>query len=144
MALVRYPDWDQRLHQFLLGQVANPFHYGRFDCAIFCADALVAMTGVDVAAPFRGQYLSRKEALAAAKNYCGKATVDHVVAAVAQRHGLLPVAPAYAQRGDVILLNRMRDVSLGIVSLNGREVLAAGRKGFMRVPLSRAKRAWRI
>jgi hypothetical protein len=94
------------------------------------------MTGHDLAAPYRGKYRSRKEALAMAKplrSFLETALSD------------LPVIPVLsAQRGDIVLVNRGRDVSLGLIALNGREILAASKAGYLRLPVSLAESAWRV
>ena len=53
---MRLPDWEARLAG-LLDRVRDlPFALGRWDCALFAGAAVEAVTGVDIAAPFRGRY----------------------------------------------------------------------------------------
>jgi hypothetical protein len=140
----RHADWPQRFQQFLINQREQPFQYGERDCCLFVADAVLAMTGNDLAASFRGKYRTRKEALVLIKDYAGKPSVEAVVEKVMQEHGLQEVLPSYAQRGDIVLVQRAKDYSLGIVDLNGKHVIAAAKKGYLRLDLSRATRAWRV
>lgn len=59
MSLARFPDWRPRLHALLEARRALGFSWedGR-DCCLWAADAILAMTGKDVAAELRG-YRSR-------------------------------------------------------------------------------------
>ena len=50
LILLRRPFWGTReLEQFLLARRSVPFKWGANDCALFVADAIEAMTGVDFA-----------------------------------------------------------------------------------------------
>jgi hypothetical protein len=146
MQLQRYADWAERLDQFLLSVSRFRFRYGAGedsqDCALFVANAVYAMTGTDLAARFRGQYHSRKEALALAKSHTGKVTLRPFFEWALRE---LPQAPVpCAQRGDIVLVRRAGDVSLGIVSLDGRTILAVAKEGLLRLPLHLGIRAWRV
>ena len=50
----RREDWPERLLAFARSRERQPFVWGTNDCALFAADAALAMTGHDFAAPFRG------------------------------------------------------------------------------------------
>src|SRR5690349_20174716 len=141
--LTRYPDWQSRLQQFLFKALSFQFAYGSADCCLFVADAVEAMTGIDIAAKYRGQYSSRTEALELAQRETGKRAVSSVIVAALEDAGLPKIAVNAAQRGDVVLVRRSGDVSLGIVDLNGKEILAIAQTSFVRIPLVRAIRAWR-
>lgn len=144
MPLVRKHNWQTILHNYIHTQANSSFKYGTFDCCLFVAGCIHAMTDVDLAEPLRGSYSSRKEAMQAVKTYCGKASVRAVVEKVATEHGLQIVPPLCAQRGDMVLIKRGRDYSLGLVSLSGRDIYAAGEHGIVRLPLTAAVKAWRI
>lgn len=67
--LPRLPDWRQRLDDYLDSIDGKPFEWGELDCALYAAGAVQAMTGVDLAKSFRGQYsdaAGAKAAIAAA------------------------------------------------------------------------------
>lgn len=140
--LVRKPNWAVLLDDYLHSCLCRTFAYGSFDCCLFVCDAIREMTGVDVAAPFRGQYTSRKQAYRAIENYAGRATVEAVSERVTQDHGMPEIAPARAQRGDVLLVRRKLD-SLALVGLDGR-YLAAAERGYEYVPSQLVTRAWRV
>jgi hypothetical protein len=108
------------------------------------ADAIQAMTGTDVAAVFRGRYHSRKEALEAVKEYTGKSSIRAIAEALFREHGMREVPVLSAQRGDAVLVKRGRDWSLGLMALDGKEIVALAKDSLLRWPLDRAVRAWRV
>ena len=101
----RRPDWEQRLSSYLepLNDEAR-FAWGVMDCALFAADAVLAMTDHDIADPFRGKYSTAAGSARALKRYGAgdlKTTFDT----------LLPPRPVgYARRGDVV----MHDGAVGL------------------------------
>lgn len=143
MTLVRFPDWQSRLHDYLFEHAVTEFRYGVFDCCLFACDAILATTGTDVAAPFRGRYASRRAAFRTIEEFAGRASVEAITERVTRDHGMPETTPTRAQRGDVALLPRTHDYSLALVSLAG-DLLAAGARGYERVPLKQAYRAWRV
>lgn len=50
----RREDWRERLADFIAARRAVPFDWPAHNCALLWADAIVAMTGEDVAANLRG------------------------------------------------------------------------------------------
>jgi len=80
----------------------------------------------------------------AVKAYCGIASVRAAALAIAREHEMQEVPIMRAQRGDMLLVKRARDFSLGLLALNGQQILAASTEGFLRLPLSLACRAWRV
>lgn len=54
--LIRLPDWQARLHAWLRGIRSRPLQPGQHDCCLFGAGAILAQTGVDLAAGWRGRY----------------------------------------------------------------------------------------
>lgn len=102
------------------------------------------MTGTDLASPFRGCYRSRAEALALAKSYAGKPSLPLLIGKALYERGLGEVPLLSAQRGDILLVKRANARSLGILALNGKEILAASETGYLRLDVSRAIRAWRV
>lgn len=55
-SLVRYADWPQRLWAAVHERRASPYAWGALDCCLYSADLIEAVTGVDLAAGFRGTY----------------------------------------------------------------------------------------
>lgn len=143
--MTRYPDWPSRLEHFLLEEKDRVFRYGIFDCALFCAGAIEAMTGVDIALAYRKRgYTTRFEALNLAQDLAGDGTVQAIARKQAQIHGMPEVPVLMAKRGDMLLLKRPRDFSLGIVALDGQHALIAARRGWGPCSLDRVCCAWRV
>jgi hypothetical protein len=141
--LIRRRDWEARLGSYFQSRSDSPFHYGVHDCCLFVCGAILAMTGIDVAAPFRGAYRSRKEAMQLLCNYAGDSSVQAIVEKVTREYQMPRVDTVMAQRGDVVLIKRPNDYSLGIVDLQGKVAVAID-TGFTRIPISFAARAWHV
>ncbi|MBQ4814246.1 hypothetical protein J8M20_22960 [Pseudoalteromonas luteoviolacea] len=88
------------------------FCFGTFDCCLFVADWLLVVNGVDVAADFRGRY---KSAIGAKRRLTrlGFSDVQSVF-----KHHLKPIEIAYAQRGDIALVEFEGELVGGIVCMN--------------------------
>ena len=127
----KLPGWRNRLTDFLRDNHARPFVPGRWDCAIWAAGAVEAMTGEDLMRGFRG-YRTIPEGK---RKLQAKGFEDHV----AYVASLLPeVPPAFAQPGDVAVL---AEQSLGIVQ--GANVYVFGVNGFGTLPFTVIDRAFR-
>src|SRR5690554_354752 len=96
----RYNDWPERLAAFVETRRARVFSWGSQDCALFAADAVLEMTGVDPAKGLRGY----KSARGAANRIKKAGGMRALASNLPQKH------PGLAQRGDVVL-----------VELDGRE-----------------------
>ena len=140
----RRSDWQWGLDEFLRVNRYRPFEYGKWDCCLFVCDAIVEMTGIDLAAPYRSKYSTRAGALHAIREHLGTASIKAVAENAAATHHMPEVPILRAHRGDMVLIARGRDYSLGLVALNGRDVIVASKRGLWRLPLSCAVRAWRV
>lgn len=60
---MRPQNWPALLHDTVERARRSPFDWGTNDCVSFTCDWRMAMTGVDVYAPFRGRYDSEVAAL---------------------------------------------------------------------------------
>jgi cell wall-associated NlpC family hydrolase len=142
----RKHSWPEDLHAFIEARKSEPFAWGKNDCCIFAADAILAMTGIDVAADYRGKsYSDEAGAFAELHQVTGGATVEDAAVYAAGKYGLksLP-SPLFAQRGDLVLFNGDAGLALGIVHLNGRHALVVSTKGLARVPVKNCLKAWRV
>lgn len=128
--------WQARLTAYLAASSTTPFRPGRLDCATFAAGAVEAMTGVDLAADWRGKYRT----LEAGRARLAKAGYADQVALVAS---LLPeVHPAMAHAGDVAVVDEDGAPALGIVQ--GEMIYVVTPQGFGLVPRSRMVRAFSV
>lgn len=140
----RFPDWPVRLETFLLTNQMRVFSWGRWDCCLFVADSIAAMTGRDPASRLRGSYSTYRGALEGAKSICGIRSIERCAEQMLLDAGAVPVPAPRAKRGDAVLAAEGRRRQIGIVALNGRDLLIATRIGIVRAPLSIAVKAWAI
>lgn len=145
--MARREDWPEELHNAIVTLRMKPFVWGWVDCALFACACLEAMTGIDHAVWFRGRYRTREEAEAAIAEFCalhGKAPgLAGVAEAIAAERGYPEIAPALAQRGDILLFDQAPLGQLG-VCLGPRAAVAAEPQGIGHRRTRDALRAWRI
>lgn len=133
----RLPDWEQRLSDYItpLADEAR-FEWARLDCALFTADAVLAMTGHDIAEPFRGKYSTAAGSVRALKRFGAgdlRSTFDT----------LLPPRPVgYARRGDVVMHDGAVGVCMGALALFvGQD---PDHEGLIRIPRAEWSHAWGV
>ena len=134
----RLPAWESLLADFLQAAAARPFAWGSHDCCTFAADAVQAITGVDMIASLRGQWADAAGAAKAVKRLGGMRTA-------LQRHLGEPLpSPLWAQRGDVVLIRMDGRHSAGICA--GAVVVGAAEVGLARLTLTDAAvlAAWSV
>jgi len=130
----RIENWPFALSRFLTERQAVPFVWGASDCCLFAADAVVAITGEDFAAGYRGTYATEEEAQALLEAAGGVAAL---AGAVGPR-----CLPTEARRGDVVLTE---GGALGVVDDSGRRVaLYVAGRGLSRLPADCIRMAWRV
>ena len=109
MTIARIPEWRSRLSVHLDGLTRCPFAYGQHDCVLFAASCVEVMTGVDLAARYKGLYRSLKGGL----KLLAQDGFVSPLAMVAAHFGRVP--PAFAQVGDIMVLQMDRGIdALGI------------------------------
>lgn len=136
MILNRLPDWRSRLTAYLVETAGNGFRYGSNDCALFAAGAVRAMTGEDPAAAWRGSYTTLEGGL----KRLMKAGFENHIALVDSL--LTEVPPAFAQVGDIVLVDAPDGPALGVVS--GEAVACLAPQGLGYLPREAALRAWTV
>ena len=135
----RPQDWPDRLVAYLAGCRRQPFAWGVHDCASFAAGWVLALRGVDPLENHRGSYASEAEFEGLVQAHGGLAALVEVAALA---HGLPECPPAFAQRGDVVLVEVGNMLGLGIVDAVG--VTIPGPDGLRVVPRRAIRRAWVI
>ena len=131
---MRRLDWQERFAAFGKERAAMPFEWGRNDCCLFAADAVLAMTGEDPAASLRGY----SSALAAQR------LIDEAggLQALASQALGEPVSQLMAGVGDVVLLTNEGRELLAIC--NGINAVAPGPDGMVVLDMAAALAAWKI
>lgn len=129
--------WENRLSLYLGEAARKPFVEGHHDCALFAAGAVLAMTGVDLAADWRGRYNTTRGGLRVLRR-AGYA--DHVALAsahFAERPAILSAVP-----GDLAAVETTDGQALGVVQ--GEMIYILRREGLGLVPLTLATRVWEV
>ena len=133
---MRQTHWKLQLCQYLGEAARRPFEEGQHDCALFLANAVAAMTGVDFAAPYRGRYTTTRGGLRMLRK---NGFADHVALAA---HHLTEIAVARATPGDGAVVPDTYGLALGVVQ--GECIYVLTPTGLALVDLLRATRAFRV
>lgn len=134
--VVRLPHWRSALSKCIEEALQRPFEWGRHDCALFAADAVLAMTGVDPAEGWRGRYSTPRGAIRVLRR---DGYDDHI----AYAEGYLPeVHPARAAMGDIVMVETPVGVALGV--LTGAVIAVPDADGLGFVPRVMAHRAFHV
>jgi hypothetical protein len=140
----RLPDWETRLHDFMTANRDREFAWGKWDCILFACAAAEAITGVDKAAAYRGQYSDEKGARAILR----KLGAGTLLATVNREFEAKPVP--YAVRGDLIWHAGCVGICLGgaaafVTDPAAMDAIEAPRiGGFVMLPRSEWQRAWAV
>jgi len=126
---MRYPDWPHRLNEFVVAATKREFRWAEHDCCTFAADAVLAITGVDYMADFRGRYHDEESAEALITAECrGGSLFKHLYKLFGR-----PVHGAMAQRGDIAWY----EGCCGVMVSN--HAVFFGQNGYLLVPRRRKR-----
>ena len=156
--MTRLDLWLSRLAAVIEAAQERPYKLGEWDCPLFVAECIEAMTGTDIRHLFAGRYHDLESARGWMAAFSGGGGLGDVAAIVAARIGAEPIGVLLAGRGDVVLLDLAHaagfaeggpghengDEALGVVDLDGRRVLFPAPRGFTALPLRLCSIAWRI
>jgi len=134
--MTRLSNWQSLLTAYI-GQVgAMPFEEGTNDCALFLAGGVMAMTGQDFAAEYRGSYTTIRGGLRMLRK---RGFEDHIALA---KHHLAEKPIAFAQAGDGAVIDTPEGAALGIVQ--GHLVYVLREDGLAYLPLTQARMALEV
>lgn len=132
----RLIDWQRRFNEYLASVRGKQFIWGEFDCCIFAADAVLAVTGEDLMYEFRGKYSSRLEAAQLLREL-GSGTL---LSTIEDRMGP-PIAGAFGKRADVAVF----DNNLGLVTGRYGMFLVEELPGrFLFVPITKIEKVFSV
>lgn len=133
----RLENWRPTFLSVITAHRPHPFEWGLHDCAILSADAVFAVTGLDLAATYRGHYSTKQGAREILLAHGHQTAVDPVAMRFQEIH------PSQCVVGDLAVVEtRYGPATAPVV---GAELAAYSRAGVLgSVPLSAAKRAFRI
>ena len=135
----RVQDWPLRLAHFIVKRERVAFAWGSQDCCLFTCDAVREMTGVDMAADFRGTYTTAIQAARVLKAHGG---VERIAERETERAGFGEVFRTLAGRGDMAMTETRHGPALGVCL--GRVCAFPGKSGLQFVPTLNCSRFWRI
>lgn len=131
--MTRLHHWQTAYAAFMAERLAMPFAWGTNDCAIFAADCVLAITGVDVALPELRGHTTELQAARVLKAHGG--VVGIATSALGE-----PVSSVFANVGDVVLCSADgRDM---LAMCNGSTAMAPGPRGL--VPVAMGAQCWRV
>lgn len=133
---MRKDNWPRIISEEINNHKDVPFVWGEKDCCLAVADIMLAYTGVDFAAEFRGKYKTAKGSLMALKKH-GKGSLKATLDAK-----LPSIEVAEAGRGDIGLVKTEGGESLAIIFSN--IAWAMHDEGIVDLPMSSLICAWRV
>lgn len=134
--MMRLPTWERALSDYLASMRVVEYRYGRNDCGLFAAGAVLAMTGEDPAAAFRGEYDSATGAAKALRRI-GAGDLESTLDSMFPRK-----QPPFAHRGDLIWNGEAVGVCAGAYALF---IAAEGQGGgLVRVMRADWQGAWAV
>jgi hypothetical protein len=131
----RRPDWERHL----VAAIENTpgFAWGEADCCTFAARIVLAMTGQDLLAVFRGRYQTARGALRFIRQGGGLELL------ISQRLGPPLPRVAQARRGDIVLARTLEgEPTVAICA--GDKLAAQGMAGAVFLPLAAGVAAWSV
>lgn len=130
---MKVKNWERKLTEFIQARRKRRFKWGKDDCALFAADCVKHITGVDYAEEFRGKYSDEKGAKSVLIKE-GKGTLLKTIDTKLIRYS----SALLASRGDVVYYKG----ALGICG--GGSCYFYSHKGITNVPIINIKIAWKV
>lgn len=146
--LTRIHNWESAFGKLAEQKLREPFSWGVNDCVLMAMDFVQAITGIDLAIDYRGQYNTCTGAARQIIRFLREHnTQEHgsfytFVSIQSDQHGITEIPVCKAGRADICFYNGSRatqGAALGICL--GAQCLFAG--GSL-IPLTQCLRAWRI
>jgi hypothetical protein len=141
IGLSRLPGWRKRYETFIDQVKASPFDWESHECAVAYAGGMVlALTGEDLVAPWRGRFKTRSGALRLLRE-TGFANLGDLVASLLDEHE----HPSRMRVGDIVGIptDSPFGFSLGICN-GGGTILVLREDGMGVLDQGEASRAWRV
>jgi hypothetical protein len=146
--MAKLSNWQASLDRYIAENHQRPFSYDPalgLDCCRFTFGAIRVQIGKPVGEQFADAYKTRREALETMLAYCGRPSLSMAIFKLFKECGFDATHPNFAARGDAVLTPKPGGGEfLGILALNGKDVISVGENGLRRVPISIRCRSWRI
>jgi hypothetical protein len=132
----RRSDWTLLLEVYIDRHRTTPFAWGAHDCVSFAAQ-WVELAREDLS-PLADLGLTHASAWEAVRAMAGRSLLE----AVNDWGQLTPIAPSFARRGDIALVDCEDRQCLSVCV--GEAAAAPGVTGLVLVPMTAARAAWRV
>lgn len=132
----RLADWPDRLNAHIEKWRNRKFRWGTSDCSMFVLQAEKAMCGESRFQDFVGVYSSSKGSIKALEDI-GEGSLEATLDA-----RLESISIKRAMRGDVALIETPDGDALSLII--GNQIAAMSKTGIVFLPLSAAKKVWRV
>lgn len=136
---MRFENWPEMLQEQIKHAKLKSFEWGKFDCCLFAADTVYAMTGVDPVAEFRGRYSTR---IGAAKLIKAAGGFEAMITAVLGP----PKSILKVSRGDVVLgeVSSLEHLGPVLGVCEGGVSWFVGEEGLIAIPTKCCTKSWGI
>lgn len=136
----RKENWPSKLERCREAHEKLSFEWGKSDCMSFAADCVLAMTGIDPMAAYRGKYSDMDGAIAIIENGGG---VEQLIDNALKSVQAFKANKEYCARGDIVLIE-YNGKSLAGVWFGHFALAPFPNRGLCRVPLEYVKECWGI
>ena len=137
--LKRFENWPERLNQYIADCQQKQFSWGEFDCALFTAGAIKAMTGLDLIRKLDLNYHSVYGANLITKPFGGLLELANTVA---KQCAFSKQKISLAKRGDAVTTQTQLGMALGICL--GQHAAFPNQLGLIFKPTKNSACSWRI
>ena len=140
----RIKGWEQAYVRFTISCLRRSWEWSQFDCCMFAADGIKAVTGEDFGAPYRGQYETESEAyeFLASLGYADLGALASSRLPEILQDG--EPAPSLARRCDIVLTPTRDGRGQALAICDGISLIGPYARGLQHLPMSMALRAWRV
>lgn len=137
--LIRLPDWRARFAAAMDHQRLTAFTWGQQDCVLgLAAGAVLALTGTDLTAGWRGRYRSERGARRVLQNAGFASLSDAIVAHLPEVH------PDMADIGDLAVVAAEGPLGMAVAIFDTSGLIVMTEQGHGRLPRECARRAFKI
>ena len=152
--MTRIDGWENKLETYFLSRKDTPFIWGKTDCCMFVADAIKAITEVDVGEYFRDKYTKILPAYALMKAYSNGGSLQETWERIASDNKMKQVYNKDMLPGDIVtmklegycnpLAGRLSNgITVGIQSF-AEGVLCQGKEGLVLSLKPEIVSSWKI
>ncbi len=129
---------NKALQEFIEARRGLPFIWGKNDCCLFAADAILLQTNIDTASSYRGKYSTSLGAKRAIKKRKANNLDELLMIELGN-----DIAPLTAINGDIaLILNQDNELAAGVIYRSYIYVLSP--RGLSQIPLKAAIKCWSV